>query len=778
MNRLLNILLLFVVTVVSAQNADRHIESTQYFGDRLELIMNDGLYIIKPYSENIIETSFIPKGESFNKESHAVVLEPQKLKAKFKNKKHQLEYSTKGVSVIIQKSPFQISYYYNDKLLLSEKEGYIKKDSTEVLSFNLDTTEALFGGGSRAVGMNRRGNRLELYNKAHYGYGDRSELMGFTMPIVMSSKLYAVHFDNAAIGFLDLDSPKNNTLSYETISGRKTYQVIAADNWYSLTENYTLLTGRQPMPPRWAFGNFASRFGYHSEREARDVVNRFREEQIPLDAIVLDLYWFGKEVKGTMGNLKFDRDSFPEPEKMIADFKAKNVKTVLITEPFILTTSNRWEEAVNEDILASDASGKPYTYDFFFGNTGLIDVFKPEGKKWFWNIYRELNNMGVAGWWGDLGEPEVHPSFVQHATGSADEVHNIYGHNWAKLVYEGYRKDFPEQRSFILMRSGYSGSQRYGMIPWSGDVGRSWGGLQSQPEIALQMGMQGVGYMHSDLGGFAGDNVDEELYVRWLQYGVFQPIFRPHAQESVPSEAVFKSAEVKALAKQAIEVRYEMLPYNYTLAFINSRKGTPLMRPLFFEEPDNSKTYTIADEYLWGDNILVAPVVKQGAAEREVYFPKGSNWTDMNTKKKYVGGSTHTITLTNKNIPHFARGGSFITEAAENIQSTDEYTGKQLRVRYYYDTTVTQSAGMFYDDDGTTPDAYEKGNYEILRFSSAIKNNEATITITSEKGEHFPAVERRLTFFVYESKENINTVRSIPVYIKSGETKTVKYTSQ
>lgn len=778
MNRLLNILLLFVVTVASAQNAERHIESTQYFGDRLELVMNDGLYIIKPYSENIIETSFVPRGERFNKESHAVVLEPQKLKAKFKNRKHQLEYSTKGVSVIIQKSPFQISYYYNDKLLLSEKEGYIKKDSTEVLSFNLDTTEALFGGGSRAVGMNRRGNRLELYNKAHYGYGDRSELMGFTMPIVMSSKLYAVHFDNAAIGFLDLDSTKNNTLSYETISGRKTYQVIAADNWYSLTESYTLLTGKQPMPPRWAFGNFASRFGYHSEGEARDVVNRFREEQIPLDAIVLDLYWFGKEVKGTMGNLKFDRDSFPEPKKMIADFKTKNVKTVLITEPFILTTSNRWEEAVNEDILASDASGKPATYDFFFGNTGLIDVFKPEGKKWFWNIYKELNNMGVAGWWGDLGEPEVHPSFVQHATGSADEVHNIYGHNWAKLVYEGYRKDFPEQRPFILMRSGYSGSQRYGMIPWSGDVGRSWGGLQSQPEIALQMGMQGVGYMHSDLGGFAGDNVDEELYVRWLQYGVFQPIFRPHAQESVPSEAVFKSAEVKALAKQAIELRYEMLPYNYTLAFENSRKGTPLMRPLFFEEPDNSKTYTISDEYLWGDNILVAPVVKQGAAEREVYFPKGNNWTDMNTKKKYAGGSTHTVTLTNKNIPHFARGGSFITEAAENIQSTDEYTGKQLRVRYYYDTTVTQSTGMFYDDDGKTPDAYEKGNYEILKFSSTIKNNEATITITSEKGAHFPAVERRLTFFVYESKGNINTVRSIPVYIKSGETKTVKYTSQ
>ncbi|KJZ16581.1 glycosyl hydrolase, partial [Pseudoalteromonas fuliginea] len=142
-----------------------------------------------------------------------------------------------------------------NKLLLSEKEGYVKKDSTEAIRFNIDKTEALYGGGARALGMNRRGNRLQLYNRAHYGYGGRSELMNFTVPLVMSSKIYAVHFDNAPIGWLDLDSKKDNTLEYETISGRKTYQVIAADNWYSLTESYTELTGRQPMPARWILGN-------------------------------------------------------------------------------------------------------------------------------------------------------------------------------------------------------------------------------------------------------------------------------------------------------------------------------------------------------------------------------------------------------------------------------------------------------------------------------------------------------------------------------------------
>ena len=257
MRHIAYIAFLFLTVVVSAQNANRHIQSTEYFGDRLELVMNDGRYIIKPFSDNIIETSFIPKGEAYNPQSHAVVMQPEKLKAKFNDKKDKITYATKGVEVVIEKSPFKISYYYGDKLLLSEKEGYVKKDSTEVLQFNLNPDESLYGGGARALGMNRRGNRLQLYNRAHYGYGDRSELLNFTMPLVLSSKIYAVHFDNAPIGWLDLDSKKDNTLEYETISGRKTYQIVAADNWYKLMESYTQLTGRQPMPAR--FGRICGR---------------------------------------------------------------------------------------------------------------------------------------------------------------------------------------------------------------------------------------------------------------------------------------------------------------------------------------------------------------------------------------------------------------------------------------------------------------------------------------------------------------------------------------
>src|SRR5690606_12357773 len=469
-----------------------------------------------------------------------------------------------------------------------------------------------------------------------------SELMNYTMPIVMSSETYLIHFDNAPIGFLDLDSKKNNTLAYETISGRKTYQVVVGDSWYDLVDNYTDLTGKQPMPPRWSLGNFSSRFGYHTQKEVEETVQKFRDEQIPLDAIIIDIYWFGKDIQGHMGNLEFLKDSFPNPTQMIKDLKAKNVNTILVTEPFILTTSKRWQEAVEKDILANDSIGNPFKFDFYFGNTALIDIYNPKGKAWFWKIYKELADMGVTGIWGDLGEPEVHPSKLLHATGTADEVHNIYGHDWARLVYEGYQRDFPDQRPFILMRAGYSGSQRFGMIPWSGDVNRSWGGLQSQPEIALQMGMQGLGYMHSDLGGFAGDNLDEELYTRWLQYGVFQPIYRPHAQEAVPAEPVFRAPKTKALAKKSIELRYKLLPYNYTLVFQNHQNGTPLMRPLFFED-DTQNLQTDASEYFWGDAFLISPVMKSGITEKEIYFPKNHVWFDFYTDEKFEGGTTKII---------------------------------------------------------------------------------------------------------------------------------------
>ena len=753
MNKFLGLLIYFSFGIVFAQNPHRIFESVEIIENQsLEIKVNDGLYKIVPYTKNIVQTTFIPTGETEKKESHAVVLKPKQIDVTFKEEVNHFVLQTDGIVIKVQKLPFQLQYYFNNKLIISEAEGYTKNDSLEKINFNIKSNEVLYGGGARALGMNRRGHRLELYNKAHYGYETHSELMNYTIPIVVSSHRYMLHFDNAPIGYLDLDSEQTNHLTYETISGRKTYQVIATNSWPELINQYTDLTGKQPMLPRWALGNFASRFGYHSQEEVEKTINKYIDLNVPIDAVILDLYWFGKTITGTMGNLEVYRDSFPDFEGMISKLKTKGVKTITITEPFVLTTSNRWTEAVEKQVLATDALGKPFTYDFYFGNTGLIDIYNPEGASWFWSIYKGLRAKGVVGVWGDLGEPEVHPTALKHYNRTADEVHNIYGHDWAGLIHSGYKKDFPKERPFVLMRAGYSGSQRYGLIPWSGDVNRTWGGLQSQTEIALQMGLQGLGYMHSDLGGFAGANLDDELYVRWLQYGVFQPIFRPHAQEEAPSEPVFRSQKALELSKQAVDLRYALLPYNYHLVFENNTKGLPLMRPLFFED-SRIEMNTISTTYLWGNDFLISPITKAGQEQQKVDFPITGNWYDFYTKQKFEGGKTTFIQTQENSIPTFVRAGA-IVPMTKPIQSTDNYQLDQFELHYYFDKNVQHTQRLIYNDDGVLANAYENGHYELLKVDAKHNPKQIKIEFSATNGVQFQSTIKEINLVLY----NLNKV--------------------
>jgi alpha-glucosidase (family GH31 glycosyl hydrolase) len=298
------------------------------------------------------------------------------------------------------------------------------------------------------------------------------------------------------------------------------------------------------------------------------------------------------------------------------------------------------------------------------------------------------------------------------------------------------------------MRAGYSGSQRYGLVPWSGDVNRTWGGLQSQTEIALQMAMQGLAYMHSDLGGFAGANLDDELYTRWLQYGVFQPIFRPHAQEEVPSEPVFREAKTKARAKKSIELRYRLLPYNYTLAFQNNQHGKPLMRPVFFDEPDNNDQLTNASTYFWGEDFLITPVVNPNVNTKQVYFPQNHIWFDFYTDDMCPGGQKKNVTVSMESIPTFVRAGAFIP-MAELVQSTANYNLENFDLHYYHDNSVEESEGFIYNDDGYTMNAFEKGMYEKLFFEAEIEGSWLEIDFEAETGANYKTKNKQINLIVH-----------------------------
>lgn len=712
-------------------------------GNRLVIPKAGGELVLTPLDADAIQTEYLKAG-SQQPASRAIVHQTA-VKAELSQKGDTLVYRLPGLRAEIDTRDLKIRYYRGEHLLLAESSGF-KGEQGVNLGFSLQQGEKLMGGGERVLGMDRRGHKLPLYNKASYGYTTEAAQMYYSLPLILSSEKYLLLFDNTASGEMDLGATQSDQMTFSAETGRRAYVVVASDHYAGLTEEYTQLTGHQPLPPRWALGNFASRFGYHSEAEARDVVNRFKEAGIPLDAIVLDLYWFGKDVKGHMGNLAWDKTAFPTPERMIRDFKKDGVKTVLITEPFILTTSKCWNEALSAGAITPDATGKPATYDFFFGNTGLVDVFSPKGRDWFWGKYQSLLDEGVAGFWGDLGEPEVHPSKLVHAEGSADALHNAYGHRWAEMVYDGVRQHRPDMRPFILMRSGYAGSQRFGMMPWTGDVSRSWGGLKPQVELALQMGAQGLGYIHSDLGGFAGgDKFDPELYLRWLQYGVFQPVFRPHGQEEIAPEPVFHDAHIQKVVGDYIKLRYSLLPYNYSLAFENSTTGKPLMRSMLMQS-DDVKDFDNHHSYFWGDAFLVTPVTEQGAKTVTTHLPKGA-WFDFWSGKRIEGGQSYTRATTVETLPVLVKAGSFVPMVAPT-QSTDSYSSKALTLHYWADSSVTEAQGQMYEDDGHTPDAYAKGQYQLLRFSA---RQQGGLTVTLASQGQYPGMpkSRRLTLVIH-----------------------------
>ncbi|MAL71260.1 MAG: glycosyl hydrolase [Alteromonas sp.] len=681
-----------------------------------------------------------------------------------------LNLKLNNIAAHVDKATHAISYSVNGKIVAKEQGGLSISSKGVSLSFALDKNEKLYGGGQRVLGMDRRGHSMPLYNKAHYGYTTSSNQMYFGLSAVMSSKNYSVLFDNTASGELDIGKTNSDELLFKAQGGRASYIMVLGENLEDTVTNTVAVTGKQPLPPRWLLGNFASRFGYKSQNEVMDVVDAFNTQDIPVDAVVLDLYWFGKDIKGHMGNLSWDAATFPEPEKMISELRAQDVKTVLITEPFILTTSKQWESAVANNALAQNDNGAPYTFDFYFGNTGLVDVFSEAGQDWFWQYYEKLAAQGVAGWWGDLGEPEVHPDDIQHMWQSTKvsgaEVHNAYGHQWAKTVYNNLTALQPDTRPFVLMRSGFLGSQRYGMVPWTGDVSRSWGGLKPQVELALQMSVFGMAYTHSDLGGFAGgETFDPELYTRWLQFGTFSPVFRPHAQDNIAPEPIFHADPAKSIARKFIQLRYDMLPYNYSLAFENALYGTPLMRPLAMAYGE-SDWFENADSYLWGDGLLVSPVTSANQTVWPTKLPEGV-WFDFFSDTKYQGGQTVNYPLSQDNFPVWVKAGSFMP-MADGLSRTEQFDARKIEMHYWHDNSVSSSSYTYYEDDGKNPASVEKGLYTKLQLSASVDEKAAlTLTLDSEGSYIGMPKQRDITYIVHGLSEKPQSVsidgRRVPV---------------
>lgn len=609
---------------------------------------------------------------------------------------------------------------------------------------------SFYGAGERGYSFNLAGDTLVMFNKQNYGYTageERIKQMNITMPLFISSNGYAVVFDDFAAAKMVMSDPIVYTT--ESASPVSYYFINGAGSLPDVTRELSALTGRQKLPPFWALGYITSKYGYRTQQETLGVVDTLKRAGYPLDGIVLDLYWYGKEED--MGRLAWDNAQWPDHKKMLSELRNRNVNTVIISQPYILRNGRgleNYNELAAKGMMVKDSTGGPQEVKIWVGEGGMFDVSNPDTRAWMADRYKQLTLEGVDGWWGDLGEPEVHPESGIHANGlTAREYHNLYGNDWSSIIADMFAKEFPERRLMTMMRGGTTGLQRYSVYPWSTDVSRSWGGLQPQITIMLNSGLSGLGYMSHDVGGFAIDPeapYDPELYVRWLQLGTFSPILRTHAQATAEP---YNYPEQQNIILPLIKERYKWLPYNYTLAFENASQGQPLVRPLNFYSPGSHKFDDITDEYLWGRDVLVAPVTVQGATERCIIFPDGL-WVDYNHPGRiYHGGDTITYPAPLEVLPLFVRTGAIIPQADYEMKSTEDYKTDSYTINYY--PYLGESSYTLFEDDRKSTSSLTDEAYSLIDFRADASIEGINLTV-SAKGTYPGAPKsKKLTFRIY-----------------------------
>lgn len=704
----------------------RELKSVKTLTNGWKLFTDHGTITITAYNNDIAEICFSENEGQTPDMSHSVVMQPVQVKLDAKQISGSWFLTAGNLTIKANVKPFNLSFERKNHQILSEKEGFYFEPGNNGIRFNLKPEEKIYGAGERAVTMNRRGYRFALYNRPFYGYELGATMLNYSMPLTFSSEKYALLFDNPQKGYVDIGKTEKDVMEWGTLGGTLRYYLITGDDWKEISANYTELTGRQQLPPRWAFGNLQSRMAYRNQYEADSIVTLMKKNKFPIDALILDFYWFGDSIQGYLGKLDWYKKAWPEPEKMIQRFKNQGIKTILITEPYVIDSLSTHAEADAKGVFVTDSLGKTYLdKQFYFGTGSLIDIFKPEARDWFWSKYQKQIGIGVAGWWGDLGEPESHPSDIRHVNGKADEVHNIYGHYWDKMLFDSYAEEYPDVRLFHLQRSGFAGTQRYSAFPWTGDVSRSWGGLQAQLPLLLTMSMSGLGYIHSDAGGFAQGVRDDELYTRWLQFAVFTPILRPHGSNH-PSEPVFWSQKTQDIVRRYMNLRYSLLPYNYTLSYKNATEGAPLIQPMFYAFPDDTATYSLQNQYMWGNNIMVAPVIEKGLKSLKIYLPEGK-WFDLNKDDAYSGNQWIDYPLSIEDIPVFVREGSFIPFVADTLSSTDYYKPDYYTVWYFPSgKTVFEQ----YEDDGHSNISIQNNQFELIRYEGNAEGNSINVKVS------------------------------------------------
>lgn len=625
---------------------------------------------------------------------------------------------------------------------LQEKGGIDNTKGNGKITFRGMGDAAFYGGGYNGNYTNQNGRTLVMNNFQTGGWSaadPRGSSHNICVPFIVSTDGYGLLFDDHYQNATITPSASNGTVYRTGSITPVAYYYVGGGDMESVMENYTFLTGRQQMPPYWALGYHTSRYGYKSLQEGKDAIDGIRNMGVPVDGVVFDLYWQGQESE--LGRLDWaNNDAFRDGPAWVKKMKDEmHVHTTVITEPFFTVGSTNYPTLQANGYLADEDVND---MQWLSNKVGLIDVTNPDAMAWMADFYEARTAEGVDGHWMDLGEPERHDNDggTTHKGGTFEQVHNEFGNIWVEGAYSRLIEKFPGQRPFIMPRAGTSGIQRFSTFPWTGDIEHSWSGLEAQVPALVSASMSGIGYLGSDVGGFTNsNNNDKDLYLRWIQFATFAPMMRTHAYAGggllpEPYHAVY-SDYAEDIAR-FINLRYQYLPYTYTLAWENWSKGTPLARPVNMYDSNPDKLADVTDEYLWGRDLLIAPVLS-ATNSRKVLFPEGK-WIDMNNpEESLVYEGEHTVSADIKTLPWFGRLGSIIPRFTQSrFTSTAEIAHDAYTLDVLVDENETYETGTLFEDDYTTPSvnsAYAK-RHMLTSFVSKATDRDITIAMWRTDG--------------------------------------------
>ena len=592
------------------------------------------------------------------------------------------------------------------------------------MRLELPGEQHLYGLGEGGQQFDRLGIARRLWNFQ----ANRARGADMAVPVILSQVGYGLFIDNTARGRIEHgDANEGGTiLEYSAEPGGFDVYLLTG-GMRTVLGDLAALLGQATMPPRWALGYLQSTRHFEDTEEIAGLGATLRERRIPCDAVIfLSTYGRARGWNRGVGHLDFDPGLFANPSAVLGTLHDRHLHTVSHEYPVLHVESGLHSEAAARGYLLDHAYPRARASDsnvaVYREGQRFIDFSRPDVRAWWWDAHRHLCDLDIAGWWLDGGEGP--PAGTVLAAGDAASVHNRYD-LWRQQAFaEGEARDRPDRRPFLLCRSGGPGMARFSAIPWSGDINTTFETMETQIRIGLNLGMSGIPHWGTDTGGFYSVAPDQgELFVRWLQFSAFCTLFRAHGHVWRRHLPWAYGETIEAMCRDIIEWRQRLMPYSYTLVWQARRDGLPTMRPLVLNYPDDPNVWDLGSQYLWGDDLLVAPVTRRGATQWTVYLPQGE-WHDFWTHERFSGPAGVTIEAPLPRAPLFVRGGAIVP-----LGPVPQYAGEQPLTEITLLTYARGSSSFtLYEDDGET-NAYRDGVHAETRFDCAADASGVTFRV-------------------------------------------------